>query len=44
MSSPRWSKVFHDLWDHKGRSLVVILSIMVGVFAVGFVSDMFFIT
>jgi putative ABC transport system permease protein len=44
MSSPRWSKVFHDLWDHKGRSLIVILTIMVGVFAVGFVGDMFFIT
>lgn len=44
MSRPRWSKVFHDLWDHKGRTILVMLTIMVGVFAVGFVSDMFFIT
>lgn len=44
MSRPRWSKIFHDLWDHKVRTLLVMLTIAVGVFAVGFVGDMFFIT
>lgn len=44
MNRPRWSKVFHDLWDHKGRTILVMLTITVGVFAVGFVGDMFFIT
>lgn len=44
MNRPRWTKIFHDLWDHKARSLLVILTISVGVFAVGFVGDMFFIT
>lgn len=44
MSRPRWSKVLHDLWDHKARTLLVMLTIAVGVFAVGFVGDLFFIT
>jgi len=44
MSRPRWSKIFHDLWDHKARTLLVMLTIAVGVFAVGFVGDLFFIT
>ncbi len=44
MNRPRWSKIFHDLWDHKGRTILVMLTIAVGVFAVGFVGDLFFIT
>jgi len=32
---PRWRKVLRDLWLNKGRTLVVVLSIAVGVFAVG---------
>lgn len=32
---PRWRKVLRDLWLHKGRTLIVVLSIAVGVFAVG---------
>ena len=32
---PRWSKVFSDLWDDKTRTGLVILSIAVGVFAIG---------
>ena len=44
MIRPRWTKIFHDLWDHKARTLLVMLTIAVGVFAVGFVGDMFFIT
>jgi putative ABC transport system permease protein len=44
MNRPRWSKVLHDLWDHKARTFLVMLTIAVGVFAVGFVGDLFFIT
>lgn len=32
--SPRWSKVLRDLTSHKARTLLVVLSIAVGVFAV----------
>lgn len=38
MGSPRWSKVVRDLWGNKTRTLLVVLSIAVGVFAVGTVS------
>jgi putative ABC transport system permease protein len=40
MLKPRWRKVLRDLWQNKGRSLLVILSIAVGVFAVGTVVQM----
>ncbi|MEO8354709.1 MAG: FtsX-like permease family protein [Chloroflexota bacterium] len=32
---PRWRKVFHDLIDNKGRTLLVVFSIAVGVFSIG---------
>lgn len=32
---PRWKKVLGDLWSNKTRTLLVVLSIFVGVFAVG---------
>ncbi|CQR70798.1 ABC transporter permease YtrF precursor [Sporomusa ovata DSM 2662] len=35
--SPRWRKVLADLWGNKLRTLLVVLSISVGVFAVGMV-------
>ena len=35
---PRWRKVLSDFWGNKLRSLMVILSIAVGVFAVGMIS------
>lgn len=41
MISPRWQKVIADLWSNKVRSLLVILSISVGVFSVGYVSTCF---
>ena len=34
MIAPRWKKVFHDLWDNKLRSLLVISSIFIGVYNV----------
>jgi putative ABC transport system permease protein len=35
----RWIKIFKDLWDHKSRSILVILSIAVGVGAVGMINN-----
>src|SRR5688500_10205508 len=35
MSSPRWRKVLRDLAGSKARTALVVLSIAVGVFAVG---------
>jgi putative ABC transport system permease protein len=32
---PRWRKVLADLWENKLRTLLVVASIAVGVFAVG---------
>ena len=36
--NPRWRKVIRDLWRNKGRTMLVVLSIAVGVFAIGVVS------
>src|SRR3954468_8677194 len=35
MVRPRWRKVMRDVWGNKTRTLLVVLSIAVGVFAVG---------
>lgn len=39
MLSPRWRKVLRDLWSNKTRTLLVVLSIAVGVFAVGMIAS-----
>src|SRR3990172_5132926 len=41
MLSPRWKKILRDLWGNKIRTLLVALSIAVGVFAVGVVTQTF---
>ncbi len=38
MMSPRWRKVAADLWGNKARTVLVVLSIAVGVFAVGMIA------
>lgn len=38
MISPRWRKVLADLWGNKSRTVLVVLSIAVGVFAVGMIA------
>jgi putative ABC transport system permease protein len=38
MLSPRWRKVLRDLWGNKARTVLVVLSIAVGVFAVGMIA------
>ncbi len=40
MPSPRWRKVLRDLWGNKTRAILVVLSIAIGVFAVGAVAHM----
>lgn len=35
MIPPRWRKVIKDLWGNKVRTLLVVLSIAIGVFAIG---------
>jgi len=37
MLRPRWRKVLRDLWGNKIRTLLVILSIAIGVFATGMI-------
>src|SRR5215212_9430234 len=37
MLSPRWHKILGDLWGYKIRTAVVVLSIAVGVFAIGMI-------
>ncbi len=39
MLNPRWKKVIRDLWFNKTRTLLVVLSIMVGVFAFGTIAS-----
>lgn len=40
---PRWSKVIADLWDNKTRTLLVVTSIAVGVFAIGTIANAYLI-
>ncbi len=36
----RWKKIWADFWGNKSRTLLTILTIMVGTFAVGFTNNM----
>ena len=36
---PRWNKVLSDLWDSKFRTILVVASIAVGVFAIGVIAS-----
>ena len=40
MLSPRWRKILRDIFRNKRRTFLVVLSIAVGVFAVGTVAHM----
>jgi putative ABC transport system permease protein len=40
---PRWKKVWADLWGNKSRTVLVVLSIAIGVFAVGMVANSYLI-
>jgi putative ABC transport system permease protein len=39
MISSRWYKVFNDLWNNKTRTVLIVLSIAVGLFAVGTIAS-----
>lgn len=39
MFGPRWKKVIGDLWSNKVRTLLVVMSIFIGVFAVGMITS-----
>jgi len=41
MLRPRWRKVFKDLWENRSRTILVVLSIAVGVFAIGVIAGSF---
>ncbi|NJL04473.1 MAG: FtsX-like permease family protein [Chloroflexaceae bacterium] len=41
--APRWKKIAADLWGNRTRTLLVVLSIFVGVFAVGVIAGTQFI-
>ncbi|HEY3344310.1 MAG TPA: FtsX-like permease family protein [Anaerolineaceae bacterium] len=43
MTTPRWKKVFADLWSNKARTLLVALSIVIGVFSIGFVASSYIV-
>jgi len=43
MLRPRWRKVLADLWGNKARTLLVVASIAVGVFAIGVISGTYVI-
>ncbi len=36
---PRWRKVFFDIWENKVRSLLVVASIAIGLFALGMIGS-----
>ncbi len=36
---PRWKKILADLWGNKTRTILVVLSIAIGVFAIGMVAQ-----
>ena len=40
---PRWKKVFADLLGNKSRTVLVVLSIAIGVFAVGMVANAYLV-
>ncbi len=40
---PRWTKVLHDLWDNKSRTILAVLSIAVGVFSIGVITGAYVI-
>ena len=41
MMRPRWRKVLSDLWSNKARSLLVVASIAIGLFAIGVIATIY---
>ena len=43
MIRPRWHKILADLWSNKGRTIQVVLSVAIGVMAVGLMTDIYIV-
>jgi len=43
MNRPRWHKILSDLWGNPARSLLVIASITVGLFAIGVITTLYIV-
>ena len=43
MMRPRWQKVLHDLTGNLSRTLLVVVSIIVGVFSIGVITGTYVI-
>jgi len=43
MNRPRWHKILSDLWGNPARSLLVIASITVGLFAIGVIATQYLV-
>lgn len=43
MIRPRWYKVLSDLWGNKPRSILVVASIAVGLYAIGIIATMYLV-
>jgi putative ABC transport system permease protein len=41
MLAPRWRSVLRDLWQNRARTLLVVLSIALGMFAIGTIAQMY---
>ena len=41
MNRPRWQKIFSDLWGNRTRSVLVVSSIAVGLFAIGVIATIY---
>src|SRR5512133_2917063 len=41
ITKPRWQKVISDLWGNRVRSLLVVASIAVGLFAIGIIATIY---
>ncbi len=39
LTDARWRKIFRDLWDNKTRTFLVVLSVAIGVFALGVLAN-----
>ncbi len=43
MNRPRWQKIFADVWGNRTRSILVVASIAVGLFAIGVISTIYLV-
>src|SRR5512139_2499794 len=44
MIAPRWRKVLRDIWENRARTVLIVLTIAAGVFAIGAIGATTFTT